>query len=152
MAATILAHVRGVANTIEHGTASVVEDISHTANHNHLAVEEVRVDEIPQRVGQGCGKGNEDHSDDCGQVIGRSLEVGVDTAGSVTDNPITDGFGRRLSIYSVREVMTRKGVWEVANPELKSKRRGSNSVTANSPTVGWKKSRTGAVCRPSCRW
>lgn len=139
-----------VANTVEHGAADAGKDGDEGQQSPALSVHDPWADNGPDDAPEGhnCKESN----DAChpGEPVSRSVDLWVRSARQVARKPVADGLGCWSTIACVSSCKypycANSGD---TNPETKSNRRGSTLETAYSPVEGWKRSRTGAVCRPS---
>jgi hypothetical protein len=80
-------------------------------------------------------------------IVDRTLDRRVRGVGEVTAQPRVDGLSlvgtNAIGMLVVEETID---IGTSTHPERKSKRVGEGSVFALGPVVGWKRSRTGAVC------
>ena len=117
---------------------------------------EVAVLDNGKKVGRSDCQEGEDTDDgsrdgDNLHIVDRTLDRGMRRVGKVTAQPCVN----RLSLVGTDAIGTLV-VEELCcisvdtYPERKSKRVGAGSVFALGPVVGWKRSRTGAVCSCSC--
>ena len=83
-------------------------------------------------------------------IVDRTLDRRVRGVGKVTAQPRVDGLSLvgtdAIGMLVVEETIN---IGASTHPERKSKRVGEGSVFALGPVVGWKRSRTGAVCNCS---
>lgn len=150
MAATIMSGVWHVANSVEHSAADAGQNSNEGEEGPELSVHDPGAENGPDDVPEGHNSEETDATHYPSEPVGRPMDFRVRTARQVACEPVADRLGRGRTIVSVRS-------WSVpilggreTNPAVKSNRRGSTLETANLPVEGWNRSRTGAVCRPSC--
>lgn len=147
---TALAIVTGIwnlADVVEHVSAGEEQDENQADGGPEVAVLDDGKD-----VGRGDGEECEDTDDgSCDgndlDIVDGTLDRWVRGVGKVTAQPRVN----RLSLVGTDAIgmLVVEGRIDIgmdANPERKSKRVGEGSVFALGPVVGWKRSRTGAVC------
>ena len=143
----IVASVGHLADVVEHVSTGEEQDKDQADGGPQVAVLDDWKD-----VGRGDGEeceGTDDSSRDGDDldIVDRTLDRWVRGVGKVTAQPRVN----RLSLVGTDAIGMLVGEGRIdigmnANPERKSKRVGEGSVFALGPVVGWKRSRTGAVC------
>jgi hypothetical protein len=143
----IVTSVGHLADVVEHVSTGEEQDKNQADGGPQVAVLDDRKD-----VGRSDGEEGEDTNDGgCNSnnldIVDRTLDRWVRGVGKVTAQPRMD----RISLVGTdtTEMLVVKdkiGVRMNAHPERKSKRVGEGSVFALGPVVGWKRSKTGAVC------
>ena len=150
-ALAIVTSVGHLAYVVEHVSAGEKQDKNQADGGPQVAVLDDGKD-----VGRGDSEECEDTDDgscdgDDLDIVDRALDRWVRRIGKVTAQPRVN----RLSLVGTDAIGMlvfegRIDIGMITNPERKSKRVGEGSVFALGPVVGWKRSRTGAVC--NCIW
>lgn len=140
-------NIRDLANVVEHVTAGEEQDHDQADSSPEVAVLDNGKD-----VGRGNSQECEDTDNRGGDgddlnIVDRTLDRRVRRVGKMAAQPCVNGFGL-VGTDTIRLLAANDGDADglETHPERKSNLVGEGSVFALGPVVGWKRSRTGAVC------
>ena len=143
-------NIGDLADVVEHVSAGEEQDKNQADGGPQVAV----LDDGKDVGRSDCEEGEDTNDSGCDSddldIVDRTLDRWVRRVGKVTAQPRVD----RISLVGTDAIgmlvlKDRIDAGTSTHPERKSKRVGEGSVFALGPVVGWKRSKTGAVCNCS---